>query len=112
LAMQRLRAEFPNQRLALGELGYWIKGQQHYWNYSQGDPLGEAKHKVAETYYNGILDFSQSVGFTGWWCYSRSSSGYDWDATMDSVVRNLRLIFDAPSTLIVPQPPSVAPAPR
>ncbi|HVN78565.1 MAG TPA: hypothetical protein VMW38_06170 [Terriglobia bacterium] len=93
--MRRLREEFPTQRLALGELGYWIKGQRHYWNYNQDDPLGSAKHKVAETYYNAIFDFSNSVGFAGWWCYSRSSSGYDWDPTMDALIRNLKLSLDA-----------------
>jgi hypothetical protein len=97
LAMQRLREEFPTQRLALGELGYWIKGQRHYWNYSQDDPLGGAKHKVAETYYNALFDFRNSVGFAGWWCYSRSSSGYDWDPAMDAIIHNLKLSLDAQS---------------
>jgi hypothetical protein len=95
LAMQRLRAEFPTQKLALGELGYWINGQRHYWNYSQSDPMGEAKHRVAETYYNGVFDFNKSVGFVGWWCYSQSSTGYDWDATMNSIIHSLKSGLDA-----------------
>ena len=94
-AMRRLREEFPTQRLALGELGYWIDGQRNYWNYSPDDPLGDAKHKVAETYYNAIFDFRNSVGFAGWWCYSRSSSGHDWDTTMDSIIHDLTLKLDA-----------------
>jgi hypothetical protein len=105
LVMQRLRTEFPAQKLALGELGYWINGQRHYWNYSQSDPMGEAKHKVAETYYNGIFDFTQSVGFVGWWCFSRSSSGYDWDTTMNSIIHNVKSLLNAEP----PASPALAP---
>jgi hypothetical protein len=112
LVMQRLRTEFPVQKLALGELGYWIDGQRYYWNYSRKDPLGEAKHKVAETYYNGAFDFAKSVGFVGWWCYSQSSSGYDWDATMNSIIHSVKSLLDVQPSGGAGPAPVGAPIPR
>ena len=85
--MQRVQAEFPKSKIALGELGYWIPGQTYWWAYSQNDPNVTARHAVARQYYNAAFDFPNSVGATFWWNFITEFRS---DAVMQGIVAELR----------------------
>lgn len=85
--MQRVQAEFPRSKIALGELGYWIPGQTYWWAYSQTDPNLTARHAVARQYYNAAFDFPNSVGATFWWNFIPEFRN---DAVMQGIVAELR----------------------
>ena len=84
--MKTLRAEFPTQKIGLGELGYWISGQQFWWAYNQTDTLA-AKRAVAEQYYNAGFDYPGSIGGVFWWTYI---ADFKSDTTMQQIVKTLR----------------------
>jgi hypothetical protein len=84
--MKTLRAEFPTQKIGLGELGYWIAGQQFWWAYNQTDTLA-AKRMVAEQYYNAAFDYPGSIGGVFWWTYIQDFKS---DTTMQQIVKTLR----------------------
>jgi len=84
--MKTLRAEFPTQKIGLGELGYWIAGQQFWWAYNQTDTLA-AKHAVADQYYNASFDYPGSIGGVFWWTYI---SDFKNDTAMQQIVKTLR----------------------
>jgi len=84
--MKTLRAEFPTQKIGLGELGYWIPGQQFWWAYNQTDTLA-AKRAVAEQYYNASFDYPGSIGGVFWWTYIQDFKS---DTTMQQIVKTLR----------------------
>jgi cell division septation protein DedD len=85
--MQRVQAEFPQSKIALGELGYWIPGQTYWWAYSQNDPNVTARHAVARQYYNAAFDFPNSVGATFWWNFIPEFRS---DTVMQGIVATLR----------------------
>ena len=85
--MLALRREFPVQKIGLGELGYWIPGQQFWWAHSKDDPNGAAKRATASHYYHAALDYSGSVGGGFWWTYIQD---FPADPAMQSILRNLR----------------------
>ena len=85
--MKTLRAEFPTQKIGLGELGYWIPGQQFWWAYSQTDPNGAAKQAVASQYYNASLAYPGSIGGVFWWTYI---SDFKSNTAMQQIVSKLR----------------------
>ena len=84
--MKMLCAEFPTQKIGLGELGYWISGQQLWWAYNQTDTPA-AKRSVAEQYYNAILDYPGSIGGVFWWTYIQDFKS---DTAMQQIVKTLR----------------------
>ncbi|MFZ4778809.1 MAG: hypothetical protein ACOYM3_25870, partial [Terrimicrobiaceae bacterium] len=45
--MQALRAEFPTQKIGIGELGYWIPGQQFWWAYDKAGTFSTCLPKQA-----------------------------------------------------------------
>jgi hypothetical protein len=93
--MLALRREFPAQKIGVGELGYWIPGQQFWWAYSKDDPNGAAKRATASQYYHAALDYADSVGGGFWWTYIQD---FPADTTMQSILRNLRDSLRNPGT--------------
>jgi len=85
--MLALRMEFPAQKIGVGELGYWIPGQQFWWAYSRDDPNGAAKRATASQYYHAALDYADSVGGGFWWTYIQD---FPADQAMQSILRSLR----------------------
>lgn len=65
--MNTLRNEFPNQKIGLGELGYWIPEQQYWWAFDQNDPTGAGLRGTAAQYYPASLAYPGSVGGVFWW---------------------------------------------
>jgi len=84
--MKTLRAEFPTQKIGLGELGYWTSGQQFWWAYNQAETL-VAKRTVAEQYYNAGFDYAGSIGGVFWWTYI---ADFQNDTAMQQIVKTLR----------------------
>jgi len=85
--MDTLAAEFPNSKIGIGELDYWIKGQRFWWAYSQTDPLGAGLHGVAAHYYPATLAFPNSVGGGFWWYFVEE---FPSDPTLQGIVSSLR----------------------
>jgi hypothetical protein len=69
--MSQLRAEFPKQRIGLGELGYWIKGQRAWWTLSKENPMTDGLLAVANKYYPASFGYDRSVGGCFWWNFVR-----------------------------------------
>jgi hypothetical protein len=107
--MKTLRAEFPTQKIGLGELGYWIAGQQFWWAYNQTDTLA-AKRMVAEQYYNAAFDYPGSIGGVFWWTYIQDFKS---DTAMQQIVKTLRdkLQSGAPTPTPTPMAPAIISAP-
>jgi hypothetical protein len=108
--MKTLRAEFPTQKIGIGELGYWIPGQQFWWAYNQTDPL-VAKRVVAEQYHNASFDFPGSIGGVFWWTFI---TDFKSDTAMQQIVKTLRdkLLSGAPTPTPSATPwPTVSPTP-
>jgi cell division septation protein DedD len=100
--MKTLRAEFPTQKIGLGELGYWIPGQQFWWAYNQTDAVA-AKRAVAEQYYNAAFDYPGSIGGVFWWTFI---TDFKSDTGMQQIVKMLRdkLLSGAPTPTPTPSP--------
>jgi len=107
--MRTLCAEFPTQKIGLGELGYWISGQQFWWAYNQTDTLA-AKRAVAEQYYNAAFDYPGSIGGVFWWTYIQDFKS---DTTMQQIVKTLRdnLQSGAPTPTPTPMAPAIISVP-
>jgi hypothetical protein len=107
--MRTLCAEFPTQKIGLGELGYWISGQQFWWAYNQTDILA-AKRAVAEQFYNAAFDYPGSIGGVFWWTYIQDFKS---DTTMQQIVKTLRdkLQSGAPTPTPTPKSPAIISAP-
>jgi hypothetical protein len=105
--MKTLRAEFPTQKIGLGELGYWISGQQFWWAYNQTDTLA-AKRTVAEQYYNAGFDYPGSIGGVFWWTYTADFTN---DTTMQQIVKTLRDKLHSSSPTSTPFPTATATPP-
>jgi hypothetical protein len=93
--MLALRREFPAQKIGLGELGYWIPGQQFWWAHSKDDPNGAGKRGTASQYYHAALDYAGSVGGGFWWTYVQD---FPADPAMQSILRNLRDTLQDPGS--------------
>ena len=66
--MRALQTEFPNQKIGLGELDYWLAdASQAWWAFSQTDPTTTARQAVAHQYYAAALGYSPSVCDGFWW---------------------------------------------
>jgi hypothetical protein len=80
--------EFPRQQIGLGELGYWIRGQQYWWAYSS-DPA-TAKEAIVEQYYKASLGYAGGNGGCFWWNFASSDGNCDFNSTMSNSVASLR----------------------
>lgn len=84
--MTRLRMEFPNAKIGLGELGYWIPGQRYWWAYSKKNPNSDARHAVCRQYYRAALGYKNSVCGGFWWNFCTQFPG---DRAMQNTIRAL-----------------------
>lgn len=98
--MKTLRQEFPSQQIGIGELGYWIPGQQFWWAYNQADPAA-AKRAVAQQFYNSAFDFPGSIGGVFWWTFIPD---FKTDPALQTVVTRLRDTFLAGGMTPTPYP--------
>ncbi len=85
--MNQLHTEFPSQQVGLGELGYWIPGQQYWWAFSQTDPTGAGLRGTAAQYYPASFAYGSSVGGVFWWNFITEFGA---DPQLQSVVSTLR----------------------
>jgi len=68
--MRALGAEFPRQRIGLGELGYWAPDTSRaWWAFDRRDPAA-ARRAVAAQYYRAALAHPASVGGGFWWYFA------------------------------------------
>ncbi len=85
--LTRLAADFPDQRVGLGELGYWNEDtSRFYWAFDEDDPAA-ARRRVARRYYAAALGYPSSVGGTFWWYFAQEMPG---DAGLRAAVRGAR----------------------
>jgi len=69
--MTQLRAEFPKQKIGIGELGYWIKGQRAWWELSKENAMFDGLIATASKYYPASFGYEGSVGGCFWWNFVR-----------------------------------------
>ncbi len=86
--MHRMQAEFPNQKIGLAELGYWISGQR-YWSAYNSDATA-AKHAILEQYYKAALGYAGANGGCFWWNFASGGGDYDFDSTMVNTITGLK----------------------
>jgi hypothetical protein len=84
--MTQFRVEFPKQKIGLGELGYWIKGQRAWWELSD-KPTTDGLVMTAEKYYPASFGYERSVGGCFWWNFVREFKS---EPRLQKVVSNLR----------------------
>jgi hypothetical protein len=100
--MNRMRAEFPGQRIGVAELGYGIAGQRYWWAYNSN--VTTAKHMILEQYYKASLGYPGAQGAGFWWNFASGGTAYDFDATMTNTINDLRnFLLTAPASLPAPQ---------
>ena len=85
--MTWMQTAFPNQRIGIGELGYWIPDQQFWWAYDKDDPTGKGMRAVAVHYYNATLDYDRSMGGGFWWNFIKE---FQADPGLQRIVSDLR----------------------
>ncbi len=104
--MKTMRAEFPNSKIGLGELGYWIAGQRFWWAYNQTDPLA-AKLAISEIYHGAAFDYAGSIGGVFWWEFI---TDFKTNTAMQATVTKVRDILKAGAATPTPTP-SATPTP-
>ena len=85
--MTQLRAEFPKQKIGIGELGYWIKGQRAWWELSKENPMTDGLFAFAAKYYPASFGYEGSVGGCFWWNFVREFKS---EPRLQKVVSDLR----------------------
>ncbi len=85
--MDTLAAEFPEAKIGIGELDYWIEGQRFWWAYSRAHPISVGLPRVAAHFYPASLAFPNSVGGCYWWNFVREFPGHP---KRQAIVSNLR----------------------
>jgi hypothetical protein len=98
--MKTMRAEFPNSKIGLGELGYWIAGQRFWWAYNQTDPTA-AKLAISEIYHGAVFDYPGSIGGVFWWEFI---TDFKSNPAMQATVTKVRDILNAGGTAPSPTP--------
>ena len=69
--MRTLHAEFPDQRIGIGELDYWSPDTSRaWWAFDRRDPTATARHEVASQYYAASLGYPYAVGGGFWWYFA------------------------------------------
>ncbi|WP_189046575.1 hypothetical protein [Aliidongia dinghuensis] len=72
--MNELHTEFPNQKIGLGELGYWSPDtSQAWWAISPNNPTTSTRRAVANQYYSASLGYSFGVGGGFWWYFAEDT---------------------------------------
>ena len=72
--MRTLHAEFPDQRLGIGELDYWSPDTSRaWWAFDRSDPTGTGRHEVASQYYAASLGYPYAVGGGFWWYFAEEA---------------------------------------
>ncbi|MFM2082821.1 MAG: hypothetical protein RL380_1512 [Verrucomicrobiota bacterium] len=100
--MRRLQVEFPNQKIGLGELGYWIPQQQYWWAYSATPAT--AKEVVLDQYYKASLGYAGAHGGGFWWNFASTGGDYDFTSTMTNTITALKNLLAAPPACLSVQP--------
>lgn len=85
--MTTLQAEFPDQQIGLGELGYWIPDQQYWWTFDRDAPMGAGLRGTAAQYYPASLAYPGSVGGVFWWNFIDEFSA---EPQLQSILGGLR----------------------
>ncbi|MFC4062012.1 hypothetical protein ACFOWE_27235 [Planomonospora corallina] len=84
--MNTLHAEFPDQRIALGELGYWSEDTtKAFWAFDPGDTAA-ARRALAGHYYAAALGYEWSLGGGFWWYFIEEVPG---DAGLQTAIRDV-----------------------
>jgi len=102
--MKTMRAEFPNSKIGLGELGYWIAGQRFWWAYNQVDPAA-AKLAISEIYHGAAFDYAGSIGGVFWWEYI---TDFKTNTAMQATVSKVRDILNSGGITPTPTPTPTA----
>jgi hypothetical protein len=85
--METLRAEFPQQRLGLGEMDYWSSDtSQNWWYIKNTDAATTARRGVAYQYYAAALGYPFSVGGGFWWYFTEEMAA---DPALQAAVRKV-----------------------
>jgi hypothetical protein len=85
--METLRAEFPQQRLGLGELDYWSTDtSKNWWYIKTSDAAATARRGVATQYYAAALGYPFSVGGVFWWYFAEEMAA---DPDLQAAVRKV-----------------------
>ena len=93
--MEALHAEFPQQRIGLGELDYWSADtSKNWWYIDRDNPTTTARREVASQYYAASLGYPFSVGGGFWWYFAEEMTA---DVLLqDSVRAVVRAMEDLP----------------
>ncbi|WP_433512122.1 hypothetical protein ACQP2T_51530 [Nonomuraea sp. CA-143628] len=84
--MRTLQTEFPNQRIAVGELDYWSADTtKAYWAFDKSDTLA-GRRAVAAHYYAASLGYPRSVGGAFWWYFVQEVPG---DTALQNAIRSV-----------------------
>jgi hypothetical protein len=100
--MRRLQAEFPAQKIGLGELGYWIPQQQYWWAYSTTPAA--AKEVVLDQYYKASLGYAGANGGCFWWNFASTGADYDFTPTMTNTISALKNLLAVQPACLSVQP--------
>jgi hypothetical protein len=85
--METLRAEFPQQRLGLGEVDYWSTDtSKNWWYIKSADAAATARRGVATQYYAAALGYPFSVGGVFWWYFAEEMAA---DPALQAAVRKV-----------------------
>jgi hypothetical protein len=86
-----MHAEFPDQKLGIGEMDYWLPDTSRaWWAFDRGDPEGAGRHAVASQYYAASLGYPFSIGGVFWWYFAEEApSDPQLRATIHGVVREV-----------------------
>lgn len=103
--MRRMQSEFPSQQIGMGELGYWITGQQYWWIGNTN--VTAAKDCILDQNYRAALGYAGANGGCFWWNFASGAPDYDFDATMTNAITTLKnslLLPPAAAITIKPAP--------
>jgi hypothetical protein len=65
--MHQVGETFPGAETGIGELGYWIDGEEQWWAFDKADPCGNAREELCERYYDMSYGYEGSIGGCFWW---------------------------------------------
>jgi hypothetical protein len=103
--MRLMQTNFPTQGIGLGELGYWISGQQYWWAYSGN--VTTAKDDILAQYYDAVLGYQGAIGACFWWNFSSTGSDPDFDSSMSNSIDALNVYLQS-SVVQTPPPPTLS----
>jgi hypothetical protein len=85
--LSRLHELFPDQRVGIGELGYWAPGTSRVWWYGDRDP-DRGRRIVLDQFYRAPLGYEWSQGGDFWWMFAEDMPADEVLACELSVVRD------------------------